>query len=44
LRNKPSHGTTKKGSGMNEQGNTKEKRSLKVDQKEAKIVGLLVAG
>ena len=44
MRNKPSHGTTKKGSGMNEQGNTKEKRSLKVDQKEAKIVGLLVAG
>ena len=44
MTNKPSHGATNKRSRVNEQGNIKEKRSLKVDQKEAKIVGLLVAG
>ena len=44
MRDKPSHGATKKESRMNEQENTKEKRSFKVDQKEAKIVGLLVSG
>lgn len=40
LRNKFSHGTTKKRIGER----STEKRSLKVDQKDVRIVGLLVAG
>ena len=45
MTNKPSHGATEKSSRVNEQGNIKEKEGgLKIDQKEARILGLLVAG
>ncbi|MDQ4013497.1 MAG: hypothetical protein M3146_07210, partial [Thermoproteota archaeon] len=40
MRNKFSHGTTKKRIGERSTG----KRSLKVDRKDVRIVGLLVAG